>query len=198
MMRRKLVGVGTAAVLASSLSLLPAVAASAAPAPAAAPVAAAKPMATSLPVSGTFADGTVFSGTISDLTARNVNGVLTLTGTITGNRPGGGTFTDTFSAPIENLQAPQTRQAAAGGAQVLQAPPAGCAILNLDLGPLDLNLLGLVINLEPIVLDITAVPGAGNLLGNLLCAVAGLLDNSGGGVLNGVAALLNRILSLLG
>ena len=44
------------------------------------------------------------------------------------------------------------------------------------LGPLDLNLLGLEIHLQRVVLDIVAVAGAGNLLGNLLCAVAGLLD----------------------
>ena len=31
-----------------------------------------------------------------------------------------------------------------------------------------------------IVLDITAQSGAGNLLGNLLCAVAGLLDQPSG------------------
>ena len=52
---------------------------------------------------------------------------------------------------------------------------AGCQILNLVLGPLNLNLLGLVVTLNQVHLNITAVPGAGNLLGNLLCAVANLL-----------------------
>ena len=70
---------------------------------------------------------------------------------------------------------------------------ATCDILHLDLGPLDLNLLGLQIDLSRIVLDITAQPGPGNLLGNLLCAVAGLLDNP-----SGLARLLNQILSILG
>ena len=55
---------------------------------------------------------------------------------------------------------------------------AECDILNLVLGPLDLNLLGLEVHLKRVVLDIVAVPGAGNLLGNLLCAVAGLLDGT--------------------
>ncbi len=75
---------------------------------------------------------------------------------------------------------------------------ASCEILDLVLGPLDLNLLGLVVHLDTVHLNITAVPGPGNLLGNLLCAVAGLLDNTGGGTaggaLNGIAALLNNIL----
>jgi len=51
-----------------------------------------------------------------------------------------------------------------------------CDILHLVLGPLDLDLLGLQVHLNRVVLDVDAVPGAGNLLGNLLCAVAGLLD----------------------
>jgi hypothetical protein len=77
-----------------------------------------------------------------------------------------------------------------------------CDILHLTLGPLDLNLLGLVVHLNQVVLDVTAVPGAGNLLGNLLCAVAGLLDpptggGGLGGLLNGIVALLNQILGQL-
>jgi len=76
------------------------------------------------------------------------------------------------------------------------APPLGsCDILNLVLGPLDLNLLGLVVHLDKVVLNITAVPGAGNLLGNLLCAVAGLLD--GTGLLSTVLSTLNQILAAL-
>ena len=70
-----------------------------------------------------------------------------------------------------------------------------CEILSLVLGPLDLDLLGLEVHLDQVVLDITAVPGAGNLLGNLLCAVAGLLDSNG--PLNIVADLLNSVLDVL-
>ena len=66
---------------------------------------------------------------------------------------------------------------------------AACDILNLVLGPLDLDLLGLLIHLNRVVLDIVAVAGAGNLLGNLLCAVAGLLD---GGPLGGSARAADR------
>jgi hypothetical protein len=107
-----------------------------------------------------------------------VGGVLTLTGTITGTGlPAGGTA---FSAPIQDL-----------------VTPAGCTVLTLDLGPLHLDLHGPVIDLAPINLDVTAVPGAGNLLGNLLCAIAGLLDGPSG-ALNGIAALLNRLLTGLG
>jgi hypothetical protein len=70
-----------------------------------------------------------------------------------------------------------------------------CSILNLKLGPLNLNLLGLNVHLNRVHLTITAIPGAGNLLGNLLCRIAGLLN--GGGSLTQIATLLNRVLALL-
>ena len=53
---------------------------------------------------------------------------------------------------------------------------ASCPILNLSLGPINLDLLGLNIDTSPICLDITAVPGSGALLGNLLCGIANLLN----------------------
>jgi hypothetical protein len=71
-----------------------------------------------------------------------------------------------------------------------------CQILHLDRGPLDLDLLGLQVHLNEVVLDITAQQAPGNLLGNLLCAVAHLLDNTGSPT-TGLAALLNRILGIL-
>ena len=72
-----------------------------------------------------------------------------------------------------------------------------CPILHLVLGPLDLNLLGLTVHLDRVVLDITAQSGPGNLLGNLLCAIAGLLNGSLPLPLSQFADLLNRILAIL-
>ena len=74
-----------------------------------------------------------------------------------------------------------------------------CAILNLELGPIDLTLLGLNVHLDncangPITVDITAVTGQGNLLGNLLCE---LLD---GGLINlgsTLQGILNQLIALL-
>ena len=54
------------------------------------------------------------------------------------------------------------------------AAAATCDILNLVLGPLDLNLLGLQVDLNQVILNIVPESGAGNLLGNLLCAVTNL------------------------
>lgn len=74
---------------------------------------------------------------------------------------------------------------------------ASCQILDLVLGPLNLDLLGLVVHLDTVHLNITAVPGAGNLLGNLLCAIAGLLDQSPLD-LGAILGLLQQILGALG
>jgi hypothetical protein len=76
-----------------------------------------------------------------------------------------------------------------------------CPILHLEIGPINLNLLGLEITTEPIVIDIVAVPGPGNLLGNLLCAIAGLLDPGNlpiRRILNQLVGLLNQLVNALG
>jgi hypothetical protein len=64
------------------------------------------------------------------------------------------------------------------GASAAQAPPATCQVLQLNLGPLHLNLLGLVIDLygpnrrSPVTLTITAIRGGG-ILGDLFCGLTG-------------------------
>ena len=81
----------------------------------------------------------------------------------------------------------------------MAAQAAACNVLHLVLGPLNLNLLGLAVHLNRVVLDITANSGPGNLLGNLLCAVAHLLDNTSPNLTNllQLSNLLNRIIGLL-
>ena len=68
---------------------------------------------------------------------------------------------------------------------------ATCEVLTLTLGPLHLELLGLIVDLNRIVLTITADP-TGGLLGQLLCALAG--PNA----LDQIVALLNQLLGLFG
>jgi hypothetical protein len=99
--------------------------------------------------------------------------------------------------PLNRGASSTAGMAGAGSANSPATAAASCDILNLVLGPLDLNLLGLHVHLNKVVLHINAIPGAGNLLGNLLCAVAGLLDNTG--LLNTLqlSNLLNRILGIL-
>ena len=158
-------------------------------------------LALALPL-GAMAKPKAFTPVTEPVTGTITNAAGTVVGTATGQyeitrfvtRDGGivalGTFTGTTT--VGDVTAPITRAVA------LPVTPlvATCEILHLELGPLDLDLLGLVIHLDQVVLDITAEQGPGNLLGNLLCAIAGLLD-PGPGPLAGIVALLNQILSIL-
>jgi hypothetical protein len=128
---------------------------------------------------------------------------------VTGDVMQGGEWLDTFSGPVlvddpgtyveEFASNNQMKIASVSGVQSdvsrMQQGGGSCEILNLVLGPIYLDLLGLVIETNQIELNIRAERGAGNLLGNLLCAVAGLLD---GGPAAGLSGLLNRILRALG
>jgi hypothetical protein len=86
----------------------------------------------------------------------NTNGMLVANGTL------GGT----------PFQLPLTLSAASTG----QAAQASTPVLDLQLGPIHLNLLGLKLDTSPICLDITAQQGSGNLLGNLVAGIANLLN----------------------
>jgi hypothetical protein len=146
--------------------------------------AAAQPTSTAtFPVTGALDDGGTFTGEVTDLVFTNEGGVLTLTGTLTG------TATDAVGTVTDITQAFTTTVD-------LTAGSTSCGILSLDLGPIFLDLLGLNVDLSPVTLDITAVTGSGNLLGNLLCVVVGLLDTPGGS--GGLASVLNRLLMALG
>ena len=129
-------------------------------------------------------------------------GVGTLTGTFTITRfaqaNDGIVAVGTLVATITDTATGTTRTVVSQIALPLaqSATTATCEILHLELGPLDLNLLGLQVHLDRVVLDITAVPGPGNLLGNLLCAIAGLLDDTGS--LSALVGLLNNLLAVLG
>ena len=105
-----------------------------------------------------------------------------------------GTVVKSVTIPVNAATSPAAAVKTRGNLAV--EANAVCPILSLDLGPLNLDLLGLTVDLAPVILDIAAETGAGNLLGNLLCAVTGLLD--GAGALVDIAQLLNRILGLLG
>ena len=114
-------------------------------------------------------------------------------GTLKGKLRGHSVRKENVRIPVSlvNTQTGQTKQV---------PPTAGaCQILNLVLNPIDLNLLGLRVQLNQVVLDVTAIPGPGNLLGNLLCAIAGLLDGVDlGGVLgNLLQRLLDAVIRLL-
>jgi len=120
------------------------------------------------------------------------NGQLVANGMI-GNNP--------FTAPITLSVVPAVQNSATG---TVADPAATTQILNLHLGPINLNLLGLQVTTSPICLDISATSGPGNLLGNLLTNIANLLNGGTplGGILGGLTGgelntLLNGLTGLL-
>ncbi|WP_247729163.1 hypothetical protein [Halovivax limisalsi] len=70
-------------------------------------------------------------------------------------------------------------------------PDEGSTVLSVLLEGLHVNLLGLEIHLPELDLDVSAVPGEGRLLGNLLSRVAGLLDGGGDGLSSGLLGKLS-------
>jgi hypothetical protein len=76
-----------------------------------------------------------------------------------------------------HMAVPLYKSTTSGGKTTLSlsrtsAPLAICPVLDLTLGPLDLNLLGLMVHLNQVHLTITA-DSTGGVLGNLLCSLAG-------------------------
>jgi len=146
----------------------------------------ARPQATGLstPITGTATnaagEAVNFAGTFTIDRFASQGGDLVAQGTLTG------TLTNTVTGATQNVTQAVTLPLQAAGT---------CQILHLTLGPLDLDLLGLVVHLDRVVLDITAQSGPGNLLGNLLCGIAGLLDANAPG--NVLANLLNTLLGIL-
>jgi len=163
---------------AMGLSFAGAGVASAAPS---APTAAPPVTALATPITGT-ADNGSFAGTFTPTQFTTQNGNLLATGVLAGTVSD--SSGDTIGTVSRTVSMPVTVAAVT------------CQVLNLVLGPLHLDLLGLVIDLNQVHLVINAVQAPGNLLGNLLCAIVHLLD--GTPTAGGLAALLNAILALLG
>ena len=139
-----------------------------------------------VPITGTFTDALGapghFVGTYNLQSFGVQNGRLVAIGTLVGS------LTDSTGALLGSVVTGNVALPVGGLTGT-------CQILNLTLGPLHLNLLGLVVNLNQVHLVINAISGPGNLLGNLLCAIANLLNGTPD--LGTLASLLNRLLLAL-
>jgi hypothetical protein len=155
-------------------------------------------------VTGHTANGATFTGKyhVTKFVTRNghLKALGHLAGTLTKKSGATKAVSERVRMPVNMraTRAANTTSALPTTSSTAGTSAASCNVLHLVLGPLDLDLLGLVVHLDKVVLDITAVPGAGALLGNLLCAVVGLLDGTGIGGLSGILTnLLNAILGIL-
>jgi hypothetical protein len=148
-----------------------------------------------VPITGTAKNGAKLKGTYTIERFVAHGGKLYSVGTLKGKLRG-------KRVVKHGVRLPASLADASARASQLPLPPlpAGnaCAILSLDLGPVNLNLLGLVVRTNQIQLRIDAVQGAGNLLGNLLCGITGILNPSAltGTPLGQLAQILNALLAL--
>lgn len=182
-MNRKVLALGLICILGLLTFSLPATAQSA--------TSAAK-SALAVPVSGSFAPSTT-TGTLTSLGTGTFNGTFNIQQFV--NQNGNLAAVGTLVGTLTNAAGQVTNIVINNVTVPITAATGSCPILSLTLGPLHLDLLGLVIDLNQVNLNITAVPGPGNLLGNLLCDVANLLN--GGGPLGNLSTLLNQLLGAL-
>jgi hypothetical protein len=133
-----------------------------------------------------------FNGNIT-VTKFEYDGQLKVIGRISGVVQGSGPRKNISNQSFEALATLSDASPNAGGITTQQLT---CSILDLDIGAIHLDLLGLVIDIAPIHIDVTAVPGGG-LLGELLCALANLLSGINLGNLGNILDLLGDLLETL-
>jgi hypothetical protein len=152
----------------------------------------------SLPVTGTFAPSATTTGPLADLGSGTLVGqftVVDILATAEGGLVATGTLVAEFTDALGNTTVVVLSQ--------VQLPisnlTATCAALHLDLGPVIIDVEGTSVSLDPIPLDVAAVPKPTQreaLLNRLLCGLERVL---GMPTTNPklVAALLNQLVDLL-
>ena len=145
------------------------------------------PFAKKVPVTGQAKNGKQFTGTYTIKKFVQRDGKAFAVGTLKGTLKHRSVRRTGVRMPASVVDTSTTAQVPTPGA---------CQVLNLNLGPINLNLLGLRVATNQINLLIEAIPGAGNLLGNLLCAVTNLLNPSASTPLQQLVQVLNALLAL--
>ena len=149
------------------------------------------PASLQLPITGTVAGGGTFAGTLSlqKFVVRDgqVAAVGIVRGTVTNAAgvPVGAALVGPLTLPVQVGPGPTIATTAAP-----VAAQATCPVLHLDIGAVNLNVLGLVVVTQPIGLDISG--DSAGVLGNLVCTVLDTLNS-----VVDLVGLLNQILGLL-
>ncbi len=158
-----------------------------------------------LSITGESGNGNLLGNLVCGLAnALNTNPTAGLTSFLGGLSAGDlGTLLNGLSGTLNSILTQNlTTVNLAGGANATATPSVGssagsnCNILNLSLGPVNLDVLGLNVALDncqggAITVSVTATPGNGNLLGNLLCNLSNLLNSHSS--LTALENSLNRI-----
>jgi hypothetical protein len=157
-----------------------------------------------LPITGAGTGGVTFNGTVAVQRFVQREGQVFAIGAVSGSLSGpAGPIGTSLSLPVafpvhigtgltvraeRGLIHPASLSARDYGARVILAQASTCGVLHLDLGAVNLNLLGVVVTTTPVTIDING--DTGGPLGNLVCAVLATVNN--------VVGLVNLLNSLLG
>ena len=140
-----------------------------------------------LPIAGSATTGGAFAGTLSIQRFEARGDQVVAIGIVRGAVAGVGTgLVGEVVLPVQ--VGPGSQGIAAPNGLVAQQQAATCQALHLDIGAVNLNLLGLVVATQPIAIDLSGDSSAP--LGNLVCTTLQTLNN-----VVGLVGLLNQLLS---
>ena len=165
----------------------------------------AQPRALVLPLTGAGTGGVTFNGTVAvQRFVHDEDGQVFAIGIVSGSLSGpAGPIGTSIALPVafpvhvgdrptvreeRELIPPALLTSPGNGARVILAQASTCGVLHLDLGAVNLNLLGVVVATTPVTIDING--DTGGPLGNLVCAILATVNN--------VVGLVNLLNSLLG
>jgi hypothetical protein len=164
------------------------------------------PKALVLPIAGVGTGGVTFNGTVAVQRFVHREGRVFAIGTVSGSLSGpSGPIGTSLYLPVAfpvHVGSGLTARADSGriyptslspsypDARVSFIQASTCGVLHLDLGAVNLNLLGVVVTTTPVTIDING--DTGGPLGNLVCAVLSTVNN-----VVGLVNLLNSLLSLV-
>ena len=146
-----------------------------------------------LPIAGSAASGGTFVGTFSinrfEARSGQVVAIGMVRGLVAGVKEAGTVLVgEVILSPVH--VSPASQGPAAPSSLVAQQQAATCEALHLDIGSVNLNVLGLVVTTQPIAIDLSGDSSAP--LGNLVCTILETLNN-----VVGLVGLLNQLLGTL-
>jgi hypothetical protein len=140
-----------------------------------------------------------FSGTLSiERFAVRGDGVVAI-GMVAGRvfdksgAPIGSAVIGQMELPVNVGPGPSAVTAAPTSSAAVQPQATTCGVLHLDVGAVNLNLLGLQVATQPVTIDLSAVSGGTDVLGHLICTVLSTLNN-----VVGLVDVLNNLLGVVG
>jgi hypothetical protein len=132
-----------------------------------------------------------FTGTFSVNRFEARGGAVVAIGMIRGSVAGTGSFmVGEVAAPVTVRTAGAASAQSAGRNAAVAQQQATCTPLHIDIGAVNLNVMGLMITTQPISLDLSGDSSAP--LGNLVCTIETLLNN-----VVALVGLLNQLLGAL-